>query len=49
MEHTGEALGDALEHLHDGGGRAQEGDGHLQTEASHIVGITIPVPLKNQE
>ena len=30
-EHAGEVLGDALEHLLDGGGVAQEGHGHLQT------------------
>jgi hypothetical protein len=45
-EHGGELLGHALEHLLDGGGVAQEGDGHLeafggisQTDALTLLGI----------
>ena len=36
-EHTGVVLGDALEHLLDGGGVTKEGDGHLQTLGGDIA------------
>ena len=36
-EHTGVVLGDALEHLLDGGGVTKEGDGHLQTLGGNIA------------
>ena len=35
-EHAGVVLSDALEHFLDGGGVAEEGDGHLQTLGGDI-------------